>query len=92
MNRYARMLLFVMFFAATGCTAAGYAANRVPEVPSNAAEISTDAIKAPSDMSHACGGASYTVDRSAVQPLALDRGERDVVFHCDDGSTPSVNE
>jgi hypothetical protein len=91
MLRHARTLvLLLVLIASTGCTAAGYAANRVPDVPSNAVEISTDAIKAPSDMGHACGDSSYTVDSSTGSPFR-NTGDRDVVFHCDDGSKPSVN-
>ncbi|MEO7111441.1 MAG: hypothetical protein ABI183_13465 [Polyangiaceae bacterium] len=85
------LVLLLVLVASTGCTAAGYAANCVPDVPSNAVEISTDAIKAPSDMAHACNGASYTVDSSTPPPFRRDQ-DRAVVFHCDDGSKANVSD
>ena len=93
MTRHVRFAL--VFLAAsilsTGCTAAGYANNRV-DAPANAVQIHTNAIEAQSDMSHACGGSSYTVDNTSLPTIRVDRDERDVTFHCDDGSVPNVRE
>jgi len=78
----------------TGCPASVYA-REWPSAPSNAAEITTDPIKAPSDMGNACGNAGYTVDDSYTPPFQIfrDPGDSDshqVVFHCNDGSSPRL--
>lgn len=76
-----------------GCPASMYAGDAWSSPPPNSAEITTDPIKAPTDMSNACGRAGYTVDDSYTPAFQFLRAPGDpdshqVVFHCNDGSTP----
>ncbi len=92
MGKHFSSALALLFLGSSACTAAYYTRDWAPPTPDDAVEITTDPIKAPSDMANACGAAGYTVDDS-YEPLFRnpnDRDEHRVLFHCNDGSRPAT--